>query len=164
MAYANVADIQSLLMYLPAFGPATVPTTTQAQGFIDQCSAEIDSALGMHGIQVPVTTPAWFVADLQNLNKQGAAGLILEAIAFQTQPSTDNTSPANVFLKRYDARLKELRAAIGIASAVGIAEYDRAPRSFFLDVGAIGPESNGATDAWGEEVDSEPAFEREAKF
>jgi len=57
--YAAVSDVQALLNALGGpgvtIGAATVPTTTQVEGFLDQVAAEIDATLIGLGYSVPVT-------------------------------------------------------------------------------------------------------------
>jgi hypothetical protein len=58
-SYAAVADVQALLNALGGpgitIGIASIPTTTQVEGFLDQIAAEIDSTLIGLGYSVPVT-------------------------------------------------------------------------------------------------------------
>lgn len=57
--YAAVTDVQTLLNLNSGsgvtIGSASVPTTTQVEGFLDQVAAEINSVLVGIGYTVPVT-------------------------------------------------------------------------------------------------------------
>lgn len=57
--YAAVADVQTLLNTASGtgltIGAASVPTTTQVEGFLDQVAADVNAALAAIGYAVPVT-------------------------------------------------------------------------------------------------------------
>ncbi len=162
MAYADITQTQSYLSL--ALSATSQPTLTQAQGILDDRAAEIDSALGSRGYSVPITSPAWFVADLAVLNAKGAAAdCILQANpAFTTKGDgliTTLDPYGKQLLDYFVARLAELRQGIGVPVGVGRAETQQAPSGFFADTGAWGQDLTQKDD-FGELIKSQPAFSR----
>lgn len=155
--YAAISDVNSYAPQL-ATSVSSSPNTSQVQEMIDGCAAEINSALGVSGLDVPVTSPSWFVADMVRLNAMGACSMALRAWGPDLEPARSGSkSLEDVYWDAYQARLKDLRAGKGIPVTVPVAEADRAPRSYLTDYDADNS-NNTATDEWGDSIVSEPLF------
>jgi hypothetical protein len=113
----------------------SVPSLTDLTTFLTDRSNHIDSVLASRGLTVPVTQPAWFLAQLVALNAKGAAGDMLNAAYTSTDASGVN--PGSVyqreFLKIIDGYIK----GEGIPVAVAVAETDLAVASAWS--GSNGP-------------------------
>lgn len=155
MSYAVVSDVQGLCPFVN-ISATSHPTTVQVTAYLTDCSAMIDAALKSYGVGVPITAPAEFVAELKALEAMGAAGKVMIGI-MPTSPSTVY-SQSSAYWKTFTERLKDFRSGKGIPVAVGMAELDAAPRDAFTDGEAI---PSPGEDAWGDTLDSEPAFTRE---
>jgi len=153
-AYATIANVQGECPHF-TITSTSKPTTTQVQEYLDNCAGEIDAALAVNGVAVPVSSPAWFVADLESLNAMGAAARTLMAWRPDQAGPTGNGQGYTLW-RQYQARLAEFRKGVGIPVGVADAEITQAPRSYFVDTGSIGSET--ATDDWGKTVDSAPVF------
>jgi hypothetical protein len=166
VSYATASDVQ---IYLPpgyTIGvSAGVPSVAQVTEFLTHTSNQIDSALASRGLQVPVTTPAWFLTDLTRLNAQGAAALTLQQIfpllVSQTPASTGagaNNMAADL-QRRFDAQLTQWKEkGLGLPVAVSTQENDLAPRSYLTDLGADQQPDATVTDAIGNPVYAQPLF------
>jgi len=162
MSYANVANVQAMLPLI-SIASNTVPTTSDVQQFIDQRSAEIDAALGSIGLSVPLTTPSEAVTYLTQLNTQGAAADVWRS-AWISSPGIDPQKNADDLLAAFEKALDGFRTGTNLPSGVAIASTVRAPRSFFTDNYAIGPDSNDTQDAWGDAIHSNPTLRRDRVY
>lgn len=154
MVYATITEVQGLIPRL-VLSTTSVPTTAQVTQFITDTASEIDSAIGSVGVAVPITSPAWFLADLKRLNAIGAAAQAWLAAFPQTSGPMAVTLGATL-MQTYQRRLTEFRSNKGIPTMVSDAENDRAPRSFFTD--------DNATLSNGDAISAVPAFTREKQF
>lgn len=153
-AYASIDTVQGLLPHL-VLSTTTKPTTAQVTEYLENTAGEIEAALAVKGVAVPVTAPAWFVTDLENLNAMGAAAHALMAWRPDQAGPTGNGQGYTLW-RAYQARLVEFRRGIGIPVGVAEAEIVKAPRSYLVDTGAIG--SDTAVDDFGSTVDANPVF------
>lgn len=154
MTYATSSQAQKHIPF--TVGASTRPTSTQLSEFLDLVSAEIDTALGARGYTVPVTAPASFLDYLEHLNALGAAAYAL-LVAFPQESGPGSVAEGPSLMRQYEAKLAKLEAGIGVPRSVAKDENTTAPRSFFLDEGAIG-EDVDVEDDWGERIDSRPLF------
>lgn len=160
-AYANITtNVQALIPYF-VIGASSVPNTTQVQKYIDMTAAEINAAIGVSGLTVPVEAPTEFVDALAELNAMGAAALTLMA-AFPEQGGDVSNAQGKILWDSYQQTLRDYRAGKGLPVGMNVSEDGRAVRSYFTDWGAIG--NTTATDASGMLIDAEPTFTREKSF
>ncbi len=144
MAYCQASDVETKMGRLSKNISATsVPSTADITTFITSRANQIDAALGSLGLSVPVTAPAWFVADLVRLNAEGAAA-DMHLAAFVTNDSNDR-GVGGMYLKSFEDTLDDYRRGIGVPTGVAVAEADFAVRS-----NATGPTGHA----------SEPLFSR----
>jgi hypothetical protein len=157
MSYAAVSDVSALVPFI-TISASSKPSTSQVQGYLDDCSQMIDAALSSRGVAVPITAPATFLADLKALCALGGAGKVL--VGTYPQGAGPNAmSGRPTYWKDFLDRLEEFRRGLGIPVALTLSEHNNAPRGYFTDNNAIGV--TDATDAWGDTIDSNPAFTRE---
>lgn len=162
MSYCQVSDVQDVIPLFP-IADTSSPTTAQVQTFITNVGAEIDSAIASRGIEVPVTLPAWWVADLLRLNAQGAAATTLMAM-FPLEQGQGSLALGPNLWKTYQLRLDEIRKGIGIPTGIAYAEADQAPRSYLVDLGAWNSPNGSVIDGFGNPVKTQPVFTMEKIF
>jgi|SRR3990167_3649167 len=97
MAYATVAMVAELMAQF-TIGSATKPSTAQTDVIIDQVADEIDTALAVAGVLVPVTSPVYFLGWLEGLNSAGATARVLKSMFPGTTGAGE--TPAYAFYQR----------------------------------------------------------------
>ena len=130
--YGTIADVEALVGDIPlntttarTFSITTTPTLAQAEGYLDEVAAELNSALEFVGYTIPVK-----VADdksafnlLARANNAGASVLVLDSIpaeAYQGDepPSQGRRGNLDSILKRilkliYDEKLPATKSGTG---------------------------------------------------
>jgi len=75
VAYTTLAHVEGRLRG-PALTETSVPTINEVQSLINDIAAEENAALASHGLSVPATEPAEFVAWLGHVNATGVCALL----------------------------------------------------------------------------------------
>ena len=163
MAYCTEEQVQSLLGVFVISGNSK-PNIIQATEIREMVAAEINAALSTQQITVPVAEePAYWLSDVTYLNAVGTAAHILLA-AFPSQNGPGSSAQGAMLWKAYQERLTAIRKGDTIPNDVLIPSGSGGePRSFFTDNNAIGA-LPFAEDAFGSEIDANPAFAREKVF
>jgi hypothetical protein len=107
MAYCSLTDVQELVPKF-TFSDTTKPTQTQVESLITRIAAEIDNALEVQGVNTPVTSPANFVAWLQNLNALGVAYRAMQGM-FPSTAEKDALPVWQTYRKDYMEGLKAIQ-------------------------------------------------------
>ena len=154
MAYADLAAVQRHLPFTA--GAGSTPTSTQVGAFIDATYNEINSALASQGYSVPVTGPAYWLADLTALNAIGAAAYSL-TVGFPQESGPGQVAEGPVLMGIYTRRLEDFKEGRGIPDEAEKSTSISGPRNYFTDNGSIG-EDVDVEDAWGDPIDSSPIF------
>jgi hypothetical protein len=110
--YATVADVQALLNTASGtgitIGTASVPTTSQVEGFLDQTAAEVDSILRARGYG---TVPADGANDILMIRRFVAEKAAAETWLAGYGGFDEPTARVKEWLKDYDDFLKRLIAS-----------------------------------------------------
>lgn len=118
MAYSTQAAAESRVRG-PALTATSTPTATEAAAFGLGITGEINTALASHGVTVPVTTPAAFLAWLVELETVGWASRI--ASVMYADVSGENSDEAAAKLERwYQAGLARLWDGSAIPPSLGV--------------------------------------------
>ena len=107
MAYAQVDDVQGRMAH-SAIDATSTASSDQVERFLGDCAAEINAALSVRGVAVPVTTPLWYLDDLRSINADGATALTLRAIYPDTRGPGEVPAYA-YFQKRYEMALAMIK-------------------------------------------------------
>ena len=104
----------------------TSPTLAEAVQIQDGITADIDAALAIGGLSVPVTTPAALVSWLAAVESWGTCAEILKA-RFQDPSGINSEATWAFFETRYQAAI----AAIRTGTAVTLSGSPTMPQSYF---------------------------------
>lgn len=119
MAYSTQAAAESRVRG-PALTSSSIPTATEAAAFGLGVAGEIDTALASHGVTVPVTTPAAFLAWLVELETVGWAARI--AAVMYADSAGENSDESAAKLDRwYQAGLARLWDGSAIPPSLAMA-------------------------------------------
>lgn len=121
MAYAAPADLSRHLgKFSAGFTATSVPSTSDAQVFLDDIAGEIDAILNSRGIGTPVTlasAPQSFLDFLKVTNAIGAAAQIVAALFPHPQGPTGTTYETWLD-EQYEQRLAGLRSGEAVPDVV----------------------------------------------
>ena len=116
MSYTTLAAVLLRLGRNGDLSTTTAPTLTEAATIHDGVSADLDAALAIGGLAVPVTTPAALVSWLGAVEAWGTCAEILKA-RFQDATGVNAESAWGFFEKRYQEAIT--RIADGGAATLG---------------------------------------------
>lgn len=122
MSYATVAQVQARVPYY-TISDASKVTAAMVQGYIDQVSAEVDSAVVGHGVSVPVTAPSYWLSSLSETVIIGATARLLKA-AYPPMGSDVANPNADREWLTYEKRIAALVTGDGIPPGVITSEND----------------------------------------
>jgi len=137
MSYCSLTDVQELTPKF-TFNATSTPTQTQVESLITKIAVEIDAALEVQGITIPVTEPANFVAWLKNLNALGVAYRAMQGM-FPSTAEKDSLPAWQTYRKDYREGLDAIRKGEMPASvtsspaSVGAYYTDSADQSAYPD-------------------------------
>lgn len=97
----------------PALSGTSTPTSAEVTTMIDDVEGEINSALASHGVTVPVTAPAAFLAWLGDISANGTAALAMTA-RFADPTGINADSGAS----RLEKRFRDAMARLWDGSAI----------------------------------------------
>ena len=121
MSYASPPDLtRHLGRFSAGFTATSVPSTTDAQVFLDDIAGEIDAILSSRGIATPVTlasAPQSFIDFLKVTNAIGAATICAAALFPHPQGPTGTTYESWLD-EQYEQRLAGLRSGEAIPDVV----------------------------------------------
>lgn len=121
MSYAGPTDLaRHLGKFAAGFTATSMPSTADAQTFLDDIAGEIDGVLSSRGIATPVTiasAPQSFLDFLKVTNAIGAAAQIVAAL-FPQASGVASTEYQSWLDEQYEQRLKSLRSGEGIPDVV----------------------------------------------
>ena len=120
MTYATTAAALALIGYNGDLTGTTVPTFAEAGAMNAAVNAEIDAAVAMNGLAVPVTTPAWLAGYLASVNTWGLAARILY-VRFQDKDGPNSNKAAEEWQRMYREALAGLRKGEGLTAGSGSA-------------------------------------------
>lgn len=147
-AYCALTDVEARLRGA-ALSASSQPTTTEATAIMADVYAHINAAIASHGVTVPITTPASFLAWLVAVNADGAAAQV-GALRFANVQNTSNDDRGLALVeKRFAEAMARLwdGSALPAELAVSSAKLPTSYSVEFPDDPAVIGESIGAVAA-----------------
>lgn len=118
MAYCALTDVEARVRGV-ALSTTSTPKAAEATAMMADDYAEINAAIASHGVTVPVTTPASFVAWLLGVNADGTAAKVA-AVAYADDDGINADRGVGLLERRWRDAMKRLWDGTAIPAELSV--------------------------------------------